>query len=227
MFYIYKITNKIDGMMYIGAHSTDNLDDGYMGSGIWITRAIKKHGRHNFTKEILSVHTSFEEMYEEEKRIVTSEIVESPQYYNLKVGGYGGAALSEQATKKRNKKISETVNDQFKNGRKGHSRSLSAENRKKISDKLKGRFTGENNYMHGKNVADLIGPERDAIRRDNIRKGNTGKVRTDDHKANYSAYASRRFWIVNQNGECKHCVDINDPRLVSGEDQRGKKWKTN
>ncbi len=33
--YIYKITRD-DGHYYVGMHSTDNLDDGYFGSGKYI-----------------------------------------------------------------------------------------------------------------------------------------------------------------------------------------------
>lgn len=48
---IYKITNTINGKIYIGKQSNRNKK--YMGSGKWIKRAIKKYGRSNFIKEII------------------------------------------------------------------------------------------------------------------------------------------------------------------------------
>jgi hypothetical protein len=40
---IYKTTNNINGKYYIGQHITDNLDDGYIGSGRRLKIARKKY----------------------------------------------------------------------------------------------------------------------------------------------------------------------------------------
>lgn len=87
--YIYKITRD-DGRYYIGMHSTDNLDDGYFGSGKLITRSIKKHGREKHTKEILELLESRALLVKREKELVSPELVRDVQCMNLGLGGHGG-----------------------------------------------------------------------------------------------------------------------------------------
>lgn len=53
LYTVYKTTNKVNGKIYVGQHSTENLNDGYLGSGVIFKKELKKHGRLNFEKEIL------------------------------------------------------------------------------------------------------------------------------------------------------------------------------
>ena len=91
MFYtIYQITNKETGKTYIGKHQTNNLDDGYMGSGKHLKRAISKHGLKSFTKEILHVFDNEDEMNAKEAELVSEEFCSRDDTYNLCPGGKGG-----------------------------------------------------------------------------------------------------------------------------------------
>lgn len=88
MYYIiYKITNQINGKYYIGRHATKNVNDSYMGSGIGIKNAIKKYGRENFTKEIIAIADTADNLWNLEKEIVNESIVKDPMSYNNAYGG--------------------------------------------------------------------------------------------------------------------------------------------
>jgi hypothetical protein len=84
---IYKITNTVNGKYYIGRHSTTDINDGYMGSGIGIKNAIRKYGRENFIKEILEETTTSVELWKLERQYVNEDVVKDEKSYNMSVGG--------------------------------------------------------------------------------------------------------------------------------------------
>ena len=105
MFYIYKITNLINGKTYIGQHKYNKLDDSYMGSGKILKQAIKNHGIENFKKEILEINIPTLELANDwEQMYILSERAKGKSEYNIANGGKGRGAISEEIKRK----ISET-----------------------------------------------------------------------------------------------------------------------
>ena len=91
MFHLnYKITNTLNGRIYVGAHQTGTINDAYMGSGILLHQAIAKYGKENFIKEIMWFCSSECGMYELEKLLVNEEFILRVDTYNIKQGGRGG-----------------------------------------------------------------------------------------------------------------------------------------
>lgn len=91
MYYlVYQVLNKINNKIYVGVHVTSNVNDGYMGSGKILLRAINKYGIENFEKTILHTFKTAEEMFDKEAEIVNESFVERSDTYNIKRGGYGG-----------------------------------------------------------------------------------------------------------------------------------------
>lgn len=85
--YFYKITNTINNKIYYGIHSTNDLDDGYMGSGRALIRAFKKYGKENFIKEIIKFFDTREELSNYEREQVTEEFIKEDNNYNISIGG--------------------------------------------------------------------------------------------------------------------------------------------
>ena len=88
--YIYKTTCKITGKFYVGMHSSDSLEDGYLGSGKILGYSRAKYGDENHTREILEICVTREQLRSREKEIVNEEMLKDPLNINLKYGGEGG-----------------------------------------------------------------------------------------------------------------------------------------
>ncbi len=93
--YIYKTTCKVTEKFYVGMHSTDNLEDGYMGSGKRLWRSIHKHGIENHEKEILEFLPNRSSLKKREKEIVNEQFLEDQMCMNLQIGGGGGISSKE------------------------------------------------------------------------------------------------------------------------------------
>lgn len=113
---VYKTTNLINNKCYVGVHSTNNLDDGYLGKGFYesydvskikpdvngILAAFKKYGVSSFIKEILFIFNTAKEAYEKEKEIVNLKWVKCSKNYNLCLGGESsGVTIMREDSRKR------------------------------------------------------------------------------------------------------------------------------
>ena len=185
--YIYKITNIINNKMYIGKHSQthNKYIDTYIGSGTLISKAIKKYGRKNFKKEILSYHNSSQEALKEEKKLITKEIIDDPNYYNMKTGGTG---FSE-------KEYNPNTNNTYVYDTDGTIKRISIEEYK--NSDYKHVLSGENSTLYGKvivrdeNGNKFIVPKDD----ENYKNGTyvfflKGIKRSEEYKQSRSQYTA-------------------------------------
>lgn len=164
--FIYKTINILSGRYYIGMHSTDNLEDGYLGSGNRVKLAIRKHGKENFKREILEFCENREELRKREANIITLEEIAKKECMNLAVGGEGGVTDSggPKAFAKKVKEdkefgdkikatLVENVKKAHKNGNVKYNnftnKNHSQETKLLMSESSKGQGIGETNSQYG------------------------------------------------------------------------------
>lgn len=90
-------------------HSTDNMDDGYLGSGIRLNRSVKKHGRENHVRVILEDCSKQGRKFlrKREKEIVDGKLINDFLCMNLmKGGGYGEATMLRISQGQRRRTVS-------------------------------------------------------------------------------------------------------------------------
>lgn len=134
--FVYNWKNSINGKFYLGSHK-GTPDDGYIGSGKYFKRALKKYGIENFERRILYVGTKYIKI--EEGYLVILDCSSNKNYYNLKNKALGGGKPSADTKRKISKAL------------KGKKRQPhSADTRLKMSASR----MGENNPRYGKPVTD-------------------------------------------------------------------------
>lgn len=180
MYYtVYKITNTINGKIYIGCHKTTSLRDNYMGSGVAIKNAIKAYGKENFVKEILGVFDNKDDMFLLEKELVNSEFIKTDQTYNMKEGGSGG--WDHVQTPKIRMKRSERLENYYKiNG-------VSDATKKKISDKLKEHYIDKDNKQRQRDSA------KKAMNRPDVKEKHRREIERRNKDPNYAKNISAKL----------------------------------
>lgn len=99
--FVYKWTNQLNNMMYIGSHK-GSIDDGYIGSGKRFLNAVRKYGIDNFSREIIEyVNEARDILRIEQFYLDHFDCARSKSYYNISPKAGGGDCGN-------GKKISET-----------------------------------------------------------------------------------------------------------------------
>jgi group I intron endonuclease len=156
---IYKVTNLLNGKIYVGQDS--NNRDEYFGSGIWISRSIKKYGRKNFKKEIIEVCSSLEELNNKEIFWISKLNSTDPNIgYNVHNGGTGGDRYTNNPRIDEIKEKARLKN--LGNNNPFYGKSHTIESKKSISEKQKGKFVSEetkkkiSDSHKGKNIPEEV-----------------------------------------------------------------------
>ena len=208
--YLYKITHIKSNRIYIGIHSTDNIDDGYFGCGIFhkngewkklnrgkyygthhIRNAFLKYGKNAFTRDIIKYFDSRDAALKEEKEIVNEEFINDKNTFNNRVGGSGGN-FSKEVRKKisennpmhrqdvRNK-VSAAQKKIWTNDKK---LKLSKNNPMKDPEVLK-KMSGQNSVWFGRKHKEKS--------KKKISDANKGRIRTKDQIKSQSE-SLKKYW---------------------------------
>ena len=217
---VYKVTNLVNGKIYIGVHKTENPNDAYRGSGNAITRAHKKYGIENFSKEILYTYNSGNEKldsdnaYLMEEKLVTEDFIKLPNNYNSVVGGRGCRSHTDEIKLKISKNTSKAMmgrevkpetRDKISKANKG----------KKRSDETKAKISslkiGTKRKPHKKETKDKISKANTGMKMteyqiQKLSKSLTGRKLSDEHRLNISKASKGRVYPMGP--PCEYCGKI-------------------
>jgi len=145
MYFVYLTTNLENGKQYVGSH-TGKETDGYLGSGILISKALNKYGVNSFKRKILKLTKTRKEAFDLEEIYINEYNTLKPNCYNLSPTGgmneWGGKHSDETKKLLSEKRKGKAPWNKGKTGLYKHS--------EKTKSKLSKLNSGKNNKMFGR-----------------------------------------------------------------------------
>lgn len=225
---VYRMYNQLNGRYYIGVHVTNDIGDGYLGSGKIIRRAILDHGVKAFVKEILFDFPTEKEAYDKERELVTTDTIlpKNKMSYNVKPGGEGGYphgsgdSSSLRVFRYRDPRgYAELITRRsemarmLRLGKKGYKR---PEHSKLMS--------GDGNPMFGVNAEDMMTQEAIVLKRKRMREHAKGKLNMEKVKSDPIKYAAWKEKIRNSRLGRK---SSSETKAKHSEQSKNSKWWNN
>ncbi len=85
--FVYKTTCLVTNKYYIGIHSTNSINDNYLGSGKLLRECVKEHEFKKHIREIMMFALTREDLYNLEVEHITP-VINDPLNMNLSRGGW-------------------------------------------------------------------------------------------------------------------------------------------
>lgn len=226
-------TTRFDGKFYIGVHSTDDLGDGYMGSGTYIGRSLKKHGRDRHVLEILHHCATRKEAFKKEAGLVTIDFIIDKMCMNNTIGGNEHGARVYGFTEESKRLIGLAAKKAHEDGKFAHlkgaqqkpehveKRAKANTGKKRTAEQIENLNRGQQEYyasadQEALNARGQKGAVTRKERGTNLGGRPKGTPMTEEQKDNLS----KSHVLVNQNGEQFHVPNLSSFCYDRGIDKR-------
>lgn len=200
---VYITENLITGKKYVGSHTTDDLNDNYLGSGQVLKLSIKKYGKENFKRTILKECETVLESRNLEEYYIKEYNTLTPDGYNISPKGgtlFGLSCHSEETKKKIGLKSKKRLESQEERDKmslrfkdKSYEELYGIEKSSELKIKRKQVFD-INNPIKGKKKEDNpnFGSKRSEETKKKISNSNKDKPKSEEHKKSLSKAWEKR-----------------------------------
>lgn len=170
--FVYLTTNLITGKIYVGQHTTYDINDGYIGSGTDFYKDVKKHGKANFDRVIIDRNICNQEQLDEHEIYWIAKLGARDKSigYNIHEGG-GGFKIGHN--------VPEYIRQILREVNTGKKRNLTAEQ----IENLRTRMLGDKNPAKQPGIGLKIS------------KAKKGVPRSEEYKQSVSGKNNHRYGI--------------------------------